>query len=241
MKKLAGIILLTGFCNIATAQVIIALLFGEKLNTGKVEFGLVVAPALTDISNIESDKRNGLNLGLYFNIRPDKKFFLHIEGTAKGSFGAKGIIPYSTGNDTLDHLFADGSVERKIKAFGLPVMGRFAITPKFFVDAGIQTDMMLKAKDIFTAKVNGNELEYTTKISDQVPLLDFGLLAGLHYKFSKDRRSMGIGVRYFQGLTDVLKPTPGTQVNVAWQLVISIPVGTGKANGTNAAEGQPSK
>ena len=76
---------------------------------------------------------------------------------------------------------------------------------------------------------------------DDCALLDFGLLAGLHYKFSKDRRSMGIGVRYFQGLTDVLKPTPGTQVNVAWQLVISIPVGTGKANGTNAAEKQPSK
>jgi hypothetical protein len=107
-------------------------------------------------------------------------------------------------------------------------MGRYAVTPKFFIEAGIQADMMLKAKDIFTAKVNDNELEYTRIISDQVPLLDFGLLGGIHYKFSKDRRSMGIGVRYFQGLTDVLTPIPGTQANVVWQLVISIPVGTGK-------------
>jgi hypothetical protein len=233
MKKLAGIIFFTGFCKLATAQVIIALLFGEKLNSGKVEFGLVGGPTFTNISNIESDKRSGFNLGLYFNIRPDKKFFLHVEGTAKGAFGAKGIIPYSTGNDTLDHLFGGGSVERKIKAFGLPVMGRYAITPKFFVDGGIQANMMLSAKDIFKAKVNDNELEYTIKTSDQITLLDFGLLAGLHYKFSKDRRSMGIGIRYFQGLTDILRPTPGTQVNVAWQLVISIPVGTGKANGKN--------
>jgi len=224
--------------NVAAGQVIIALLFGEKLNTGKVEFGLVGGPTFTSISNIESDKRTGFNLGLYFNIRPDKKFFLHVEGTAKGAFGAKGIIPYSVGNDTLDHLFASGSVERKIKAFGLPVTGRYALTPKFFVDAGIQANMMLSAKDMFKAKVDDNELEYTVKISDQVTLLDFGLLGGLHYKFSKERRSMGIGLRYFRGLTDILKPTHGTQENVAWQLVISIPVGTGKA--ANSADKQSS-
>jgi hypothetical protein len=241
MKKLAGIILLTIFCKIATAQVIIALLFGEKLNTGKVEFGLVVAPGITDISDIESDKRNGLNLGLYFNIRPDKKFFLYVEGTAKGSFGAKGMIPYSLGSDTLDHLFASGSVERKIKAFGLPVMGRYTITPKFFVDAGIQADMMLSAKDIFKTKINDNDLEYTVKTSDIVTLLDFGLIGGLHYKFSKDKRSMGIGIRYFQGLTDILKTTPGTQVNFAWQLVISIPVGVGKSTSTSPGDKDSAK
>jgi len=239
MKKLAGVSLMVVLCNMARGQVIIALLFGDKLNTGKVEFGIIGGPALTNISNIESDTRTGLNLGLYFNIRPDKRLFLHIEGTAKGAFGAKGIIPYSTGNDTLDHLFGSGSLERKIKAFGLPVTARYAITPKFFVDGGVQSNMMLKSKDIFKAKVNGNTLEYTTEISDQVPLLDFGLLAGLHYKFSKDRRSMGIGIRYFQGLTDMLKPTPGTQTNVAWQLVISIPVGTGKSSGANADAIQP--
>ena len=236
MKKLAVVILMVGLCNFAAGQIIIALLFGEKLNTGKVEFGLVGGPTLTNISNIESDNRAGFNLGLYFNIRPDKKFFLHVEGTAKGAFGAKGIIPYSTGNDTLDHLFGGGSVERKIKAFGLPVTGRYAITPKFFVDAGVQDNMMLSGNDIVKAIVNDNELEYTIKVSDQITLLDFGLLGGLHYKFRNDKRSMGIGIRYFQGLTDILKSIPGTQVNVAWQLVISIPVGTGKANGANPSD-----
>ena len=85
MKKLAGFVLFTGFCKLAAGQVIIALLFGEKLNSGKVEFGLVGGPAFTKISNIECDKRTGFNLGLYFNIRPDKKLFLHVEGTAKGA------------------------------------------------------------------------------------------------------------------------------------------------------------
>ena len=203
---------------------------GDKLNTGKLEFGLVVTPAFTALSNIKSDPRFGFNLGLYFNIRADKKFFIHAEGIAKGSFGARNLIPYPTGNDSLDQLFADGSVERKIKAFSLPVLCRYTATPKFFIEAGIQADMMLGAKDIFTTKVNGNDLDYTIKVGEQVTLLDFGLAGGLFYKFRNDKRSMGIGLRYFQGLTDVLKTTAGTQMNTAWFLTITIPVGAGKAN-----------
>jgi hypothetical protein len=233
MKKITGIILLSCLCKIGHPQVVIALLFGDKLNTGTLEFGIVVTPGLTDISNIESKHRNNLSLGIYFNIHPDKKFFIHVEGIAKGAFGAEELIPYSLGNDTLNGLFANGAVERKIKAFSLPILGRYAIAPKFFIEAGIQPDMMLKSKDIFTTKVNGNELTYTTIISDQVALLDFGVAGGLFYKFRKDKRGMGIGIRYFQGLTDILPSTAGNQANSAWQLNITIPIGAGKVNASS--------
>jgi hypothetical protein len=240
MKKIASFVLVTCLCNLAYAQVVIALLFGDKLNTGTLEFGIVVAPGSTNISNIVSKRRENFSLGIYFNIHPDKKLFLHVEGIAKGSFGAESLTPYPVGNDTLNDLFANGSVERKIKAFSLPILGRYAITPKFSIEAGIQPDMMLKSKDIFTTKVNDNELTYTTVISDQVALLDFGLAGGLFYKFSKDKRSMGIGIRYYQGLTDILPATTGNQANNAWQLNITIPIGAGKvnANASNKSAGQ---
>jgi outer membrane protein with beta-barrel domain len=233
MKKTASIVLATCLCNLTYAQVVIALLFGDKLNTGSLEFGIVVAPGSTDISNIVSKRRENLSLGIYFNIHPDKKFFFHIEGIAKGSFGAESLTPYPVGNDTLNDLFANSSVERKIKAFSLPILGRYAITPKLFVEAGIQPDMLLKSKDIFTTKVNDNELTYETVISDQVALLDFGVAGGLFYKFRKDKRSMGIGIRYFQGLTDILPATTGNQANNSWQLNITIPIGAGKVNASS--------
>jgi hypothetical protein len=240
MKKITSIILLTCLCELSQAQVVIALLFGDKLNTGTLEFGIVVTPGSTDISNIVSKRRENLSLGIYFNIHPDRKFFFHIEGIAKGSFGAEDMTPYPVGNDTLNDLFANGSVERKIKAFSLPILGRYSITPKLFIEAGIQPDMMLKSKDIFTTKVNDNELTYTTVISDQVALLDFGVAGGLFYKFRKDKRSMGIGIRYFQGLTDILPSTTGNQANSAWQLNVTIPIGAGKvnANTSNKSAGQ---
>ena len=58
--------------------------------------------------------------------------------------------------------------------------------------------------------------------------ISFGLAGGLFYKFRKDRKSMGMGVRYFYGLTDIDKVTKGTQSNSVWLLNISIPVGAGK-------------
>jgi len=236
MKKITSIFLLTCLCRLGYSQVVIALLFGDKLNTGTLEFGIVVTPGSTNISEIASKRRENLSLGIYFNVHPDRKFFFHIEGIAKGSFGAEDMPPYPVGNDTLNDLFANGSVERKIKAFSLPILGRYAITPKLFIEAGIQPDMMLKSKDIFTTKVNDNELTYTTVISDQVALLDFGVAGGLFYKFSKDKRSMGIGIRYFQGLTDILPSTIGNQLNDAWQLNITIPIGAGKVNASNSSK-----
>jgi hypothetical protein len=51
------------------AQVLISLLFGEKLNTPKIEFGMVGGlnrSYLNDISN--SKGKNYFNLGFYFHI-----------------------------------------------------------------------------------------------------------------------------------------------------------------------------
>lgn len=223
--SLLGLLIVTS----AQSQIIVALLFGDKLNTGKMEFGLVAAPVLTNLTNTDGQARSGFNLGLYFNIRPDKKFFVHLELTAKGSLGAKNIAPYPTGNDSLDNLFKDGSVERIIKAFNVTLMGRYTLSQHFYLDAGIQPDLMFKPKDIFKSTVNDNDLEYSVKLNDQITRLDFCVAGGLFYRFRPDRRSMGVGIRYVYGLTDINKMQAGTQANTAWMATITIPVGAGKS------------
>jgi hypothetical protein len=185
----------------------------------------VLGPTITNLSNAESDFRTAFNLGLFFNVRPDKRFFLHVEMTPKSSFGAKGITPYSLGNDSLDKFFETGSVERIIKTMSLTVLGRYAITPHFFVDAGIQPDILYQPKDIFKSDFNENELRYTKKLDDQFTRLDCQLAAGLFYRFKPEKGSMGVGIRYLQGFTDIDKFTFGTQVNTSWQINIAIPIG----------------
>lgn len=230
MKKIITILFLSSIPVAASAQVIIAFLFGDKLNTGKTAFGIVISPVSTNITNLESESRRGLNLSLYIDIRPDRPFYLHIEGAGKGSFGAKGIKPYPTENDTLDYLFANGTVERQIKTFGLPILVRYKITQLFFAEAGIQTNLRLGVKDEFKTDVQDNELTYIVKVTDEFTTLDFGLAGGFFYRFSTAKTSMGAGVRYFHGLTDIYKTRSGNQVNTAWLINLAIPIGAGKSN-----------
>lgn len=225
MKKLLFLLLLAGYNNVVHSQIIIALLFGEKLNSGKLEFGLVLGPTFTNLTNTGGDYRSGLNLGMFFNIRPDKKFFLHVELTPKASIGAKNITPYSLGNDSIDQFFDEGSVERILKTMGVTVLGRYAISSKFFADAGFQPDILFKERDIFTSTYKDNELQYTKKLEDKFTRLNFQFAAGLFYKFKPDKGSMGMGLRYVHGLTDIDKLLSGTQVSTSWQLNITIPIG----------------
>lgn len=229
MKKSVGALLLIFFSVQSHSQIVIALLFGDKLNKGKLEFGLVVAEGLTNITDIESKAKAGLNLGIYLNFNPTKKIYLHIEGTAKGSFGAKDIAPYPIGNDSLDALLASGTVLRKINGFSMPVLVRYRITKLFSAEAGIQPNLRLKANDIFKSTVNDNDLEYTKNVSDEYTRLDLCVTGGVFFKFKDEKRSMGIGIRYLHGVTDIYKTKPGSQVHSAVYFSVTIPVGVGKA------------
>src|SRR5438270_486913 len=172
MKKIFILILLAGYVNAVHSQILIALIFGEKLNSGKLEFGLVLSPAITNLTNTGGEYRTALNLGMFFNINPDKKFFIHAELTPKSSIGAKNISPYSLGNDSIDKFFNEGSVERTIKTVGITLLGRYKISNKFFADAGFQPDLLYKERDIFKSTYNDNELQYTQKLEDQFTRLD---------------------------------------------------------------------
>lgn len=224
MKKTAGILLLVCLCDMAQAQILIAIIFGDKLNTDKLEFGLVVSPGLMNITNMGGSYKTGLNLGLYFTYKVNDKWFLHPELIAKGSFGSKGLAPYPTGSDSLDQLFSGGSVTRSVQSFSMPLLVHYRVYKRWFAEAGLQTDLALKAKDEFMNEVAGNPLSYRRGVTSSFSRIDFGVTAGFVYKFGSDK-GMGMGVRYYYGLTDVLKDVAGTQVNSVWLLNVFIPIG----------------
>lgn len=235
MKKAAGALLSVFLCNAVQAQIIIAILFGDKLNTDKLEFGLVVSPGLTNITNIGGSYKAGLNLGLYFTYKVDDKWFLHPELIAKGSFGSKGLSPYPTGSDSLDQLFSGGSVTRGVQSFSMPLLVHYRVYKRWFAEGGVQTDLALKARDEFKKEVEGNPLSYTRAVTSSFNRIDFGVSAGVVYKFTSDK-SMGIGVRYYYGLTDVLKDRTGVQANSVWLLNVFIPIGGNSGAGKGGAD-----
>jgi hypothetical protein len=236
MKKLLLAILLTATVKVSTAQVIIALLFGDKLNSGKLEFGLMVSPTLTNITNIDANIRPGIDFGLYFNLKMNDRFYFHPEAIPKLAFGAKDIAPYPLGDANLDSLYVNGSVNRAVKAIGLPLLMRYRIAGSFFVEAGPQIDLITNAKDIFKTKVNDNELSYENKTKDEYTRFDVGYVLGVAYKIIPGSRGMTLGIRYNGGLTDIMKNESGSQMNSAWLFNVYIPVGAGKAEKKAAAK-----
>lgn len=224
MKTWTAIFVMVLISTVAHSQVLIALVLGKKLQSEKLEFGLTVNPTRCDISNVGGNDRSGLGLGLYFNVKLSNNLFFHPEGLPKAAFGTEGLAPYSLGNANLDSTFANTTVRRKVKSMSLPLLLRYRVWKLFFVEAGPQVNLMLTVKDEFKSKSEEDEITYSKKITEQFARLDLGLAFGLVYKLKKDK-GMGLGVRYYYGMTDTMKSMVGSQINQAWYVTIAIPIG----------------
>jgi hypothetical protein len=234
IKLFFKILFIAGFfCFAATpahSQVIIALLFGDKLNSDKLEFGLAGGLNVSSISNFTDTKtRNGFNLGLFLNIKLNEDFFLRVEAVPKFPTGVTKLKPYSLNDAGLDSLLYDGNVAREIKNIGLPVLIRYRIRNLLFAEGGPQLNLRTKAKDVFES----GDLTYKNHIEDNITRFDFGFTLGLAQKLNKEIGSVALGLRYYIGLTDIDKLAPGSQKNGVFQILASIPIGVGKKKGTN--------
>src|ERR1700755_924540 len=103
LKKHFKICFITGLIFLsaskANSQVIIALLFGDKLNSDKLEFGLSGGLNQSDISNFPDAKsKSAFNLGLYLNAKLSGNWFLRVEAVPKFPTGVTELKPYSLNN-----------------------------------------------------------------------------------------------------------------------------------------------
>jgi hypothetical protein len=229
MKKYLLAVLCIVCCSTIRSQVLVSILFGDKLNTDKMAFGLVVGPGFCNISNIESKPRAILDLGLYFTIKMKERWQAQIEMLPKVSFGAKDIPAYTLSDKVLDSLYSNGSVTRIIRAMTLSVLPRYQLSKSFFIETGLQANLRTQAKDIFETKVNDNDLKYYNWIKYNVTQVDLGITGGIVYRFRPHIHSMAIGIRYYAGLTDIMKYTDGGQMNRSLLFNVYIPIGSAKA------------
>ncbi len=225
VKKTTTLVVVMLIASQLHSQVLIALLFGDKLNTDKLDFGLTAGLNLSTISNLADAKtKEGLNLALFFNIKLNDSWYIHPEAALKYAAGAKSLKPYALGDESLDNLLADGTVTRQISTIAVPLMMRYRIKGQFFAEAGPQIGIRTRAKDLFE---NG-DLSYENNLKDQVTRFDAGLAFGFAQKLKKDPGAVALSIRYYAGFTDTDKLTAGSQKYGVFQLLASIPVGGGK-------------
>src|SRR5215203_3401609 len=235
MKKCLLMSPLLLFASVSYAQVLISILLGDKLNSGKVEFGLAGGANSSTIRGLEgANSLTGFNLGFYFDIKLKNPAWMVNTGViVKSPMGADDLPVYSLNDAALDSTFAGGSVKRKIKYFNVPVMIKYQLKNGIYAKAGIQLGLRSKAFDEFTNKVIDKEdLKYTLKTKDVYHPLDGGLAFGLGYRIMKGN-GINIGLQYYVGLIDVvISDTSPNQYNRVLYLTAGIPIGKNKKAGS---------
>jgi hypothetical protein len=231
MKKIFILCSFLLFSTAVSAQVLISLLLGDKLNTGKIEFGLDGGVNFSSLSGIDHSKSlTGFHLGFYFDFKLKNDWILHTGVIVKSPLGASGITPYPLNDQNLDSAFEGGEVKRKLQYFNVPVMMKYVFHNQLFMEAGFQLGLLHKANDEFTQKINEkDDLNYKLSIKDDYHPLDAGLAAGIGYRLMKGN-GMNLAVRYYYGLVDItIDDTGKNNFNRSLYLAVGIPIGAGKA------------
>ena len=232
MRILFVLLIIVASCIRSNGQVIISLLLGDKLNSGKIEFGLDGGLSLANLHGVNpSSNKPGFNLGFYFDIKlKNPSWMVHTGVMVKSTLGAEDISVYSLNNPDLDNMFSQGSVIRNLAYFNVPIAIKYKLKNNFFAEVGPMLGLLNKAKDEFVASVaKKDDLIYTLKNKDSYHRLDAGILAGVGYRLMKGN-GMNLAVRYYWGFVDItINDTTAGQYNRALYFAIGIPIGAGKA------------
>jgi hypothetical protein len=231
MKKVLFVITLLFCMQSVNSQVLISLVFGDKLNSPKIEFGLEGGANFSTISSLESAKnRTDFNLGFYFDFMlKNPAWAINTGVIVKSSLGANGLPVYSLNNVELDNAFEGGHVDRKINYFNVPITIKYKFDNNIYVKAGTQLGLLSKANDEFKNDYDGNDLVYKNNIRDKIHVIDAGLAIGAGYRLMGGN-GMNLGINYYYGLVPVMKGDASpNQYHRSFYVTAGIPIGKGKA------------
>ena len=228
-KSIILVILLLSFSGTVRSQVLISLLFGDKLNSDKIEFGLTGGLNRSNfIGTLDSKALNNFNLGFYFHIMLKENSFLSTGVLVKSNLGATGMAPYSLNDPNLDAVFQDGNLKTKINTLLVPIMWQQRIQKRLLLEGGVQAGLRSGVFDYFEAESSSGDATFRRKVSEEYSRLDFGLVGGLGYKLTDDLKSMIIGMLYYYGVVDVRIDPNITSKNTSLNVYLRIPIGAGE-------------
>ena len=211
-------------------QVLISLLFGEALNTDKIEFGLVGGFNRSWIYDLDDSKGlNSFNIGFYFHfmLKQNPNSFLSTGVLVKSNVGASGMPTYPIGDDDFDSVFVDGELTKQINYFYVPILYQQRFKNRWYLEGGFQLGLRNKAYDIFEIEAFDGDVSYRVDARDDYKHLDAGLMAGVGYKLKKRLKSSAVGINYYYGLMNISNVPDQKIKNSALYVYFKLPIGAG--------------
>jgi len=229
MKKIFIGCLLLSFITPCRSQVLISIIFGDKLNSDKMIFGLMLGNGWNDLTGYStSTMQSNFNLGLFLNLKLRHKFSLDFNALAKYKLGAKGLPVYSLNDPLIDSIFQYGSIQRTISYLGLVATLQYRCWKDLCIELGPQVILRTKARDIFKTAHESGDLKFEKDIASSLTRFDFGAMGGISWQFNKGT-GVRIAARYYAGLIDIAPSEAGMNATRSIQVNAFIPVGRQKA------------
>ena len=206
------------------SQVLIALLLGDKLNTGKIEFGLDGGINYASISGMESNSwYRKWNLGFYFDIKMKEQWYLHTGVLVKSELGLDNLTESDLNFLNATIYPEQGQYSQSISYFMVPALARYKFKNHIYAELGPQFGLAYKANIQFNSDIDGISIKATEENRDMLNRFDMGLAAGAGFRLLKGL-GWTIGARYYMGFLDVYKERSGTK-NSALFLTVNFPIG----------------
>jgi hypothetical protein len=218
----------------SNGQILISILLGDKINSGKLEFGLDGGLSISSLNGLDPSKtKSSLNLGFYFDFKLKNSWYFNTGVMVKSTMGATKVNVYSLNNSDLDNAFSEGSVTRRLGYFNVPFMMKYKFKNQFFVEAGPMLSLMNKSTDEFIATVaDKDDLTYKVKIRHWYHPLDAGVIGGIGYRL-QGGNGMNLAIRYYYGFVDItIDDASPNQYNRALYFAVGIPIGVSKKKDT---------
>jgi len=215
------------------SQILITLLFGDKLNSDGLEFGLEGGMNMSTISGLETKKYlNTFNLGFYFDIRIKNQWSIYTGVLVKSNLGVNELSDndMKSLNATLykdiNNTNLVGTYSHKMNYFLVPVFLKYKLKNNIYFETGPQFGLMYKSWIEFNADIDGKDGILKDYNKNDINKIEVGAAIGVGYKLLKGT-GWTIGVKYYYGFVDVYKNISNTK-NSSLFIKLNIPVGAGK-------------
>lgn len=209
------------------AQVLLSVLFGDKLNSEGLEFGLEGGFNWSDISELEANKSlSSFNLGFYFDIRIKNQWNLYTGVLVKAKMGNDELTANDLAFLEITPTSEEGTYSQKINYFIVPALVKYNFKNRIYLETGPQFSLMHKAWVEYYSEIDDETIKIKNLNKDKINSLDVGITVGTGYKLMAEN-GMTIGVKYYYGFTNVYKNVSGTN-NSSLFLKLNIPIGANK-------------
>ncbi len=208
------------------SQILITLLFGDKLNSEGLEFGLEGGMSYSAITGLESNnKESNFFLGFYFDILLKNQWSLETGVMVKSTLGNDDL----TEND-LDFLGVsiyddetEGVYSQKSGYFIVPALIKYKFKNHIYVEAGPQFGLLTKGWVEYNFDIDGKSGRIKETNTDMMNRFDMGITAGAGFRLLQGL-GWTVGVKYYYGFVDVYKDKSGSK-NSSLFLKMNIPIG----------------